>query len=682
MQIENLTNLINKTNIRAFVTTNDFIKGKQYDKNKITLKSEKEKESLYSSLKVFSFEVDSETKPTYYDVTIILENNKEIVRTTCDCKAFRNFQSCKHIGAVFVNYYEQIFKGNIINVNKITNEILNKFIPKEESLIKKELQVQLYINITERESYYYYARSFMEYNVKILIGEDKLYTLGNHANAFKSAYETGCGEVYFGKNFTFIPEKYYLSNESKTIIESYLDICEGYYNKSISSNMLKKFLDKIKNTKFVVNNYQIEGIKDGFPIDTNLVKRNNSYELNFDLENVECLIENDYEYILYKGKLYHLNNKEQSLIEDLIENNLDKLLITKDKVDTFTKGLLGIVRKNLKIDSSVNDIVLPNEINTKLYFDLRSSYILLDIIFKYDDKEINYLDKSNEVLRDISYETKVINDLLKYGFILEKDKIILKDIEAEVKFLEEGLEELATRYEIFTTEKFKNINIKKKTSISSMFRIGQDNILSYNFNIGDINSDELVNIFANMKDRKKYYRLKNGNILNLEDESLKELTNMFEGSKYITLTKTYRSTDKIIDYTNKILGLTLSVAIRNQKSNDIIFRNNVKKEDFIKDINYLKEMSKSIAIITKDDKEAEEVYNMLKDDFDIMLLGGYGHIKRDLVIVPSYTAKGLEFDSVIIYNDMDNKYTKEDKYLYYVACTRAQHNLIIYNGEE
>lgn len=526
MQIENLTDLINKTNIRAFVTTNDFIKGKQYDKNKITLKSEKEKESLYSSLKVFSFEVDSETKPTYYDVTIILENNKEIVRTTCDCKAFRNFQSCKHIGAVFVNYYEQIFKGNIINVNKITNEILNKFIPKEESLIKKELQVQLYINITERESYYYYARSFMEYNVKILIGEDKLYTLGNHANAFKSAYETGCGEVYFGKNFTFIPEKYYLSNESKTIIETYLDICEGYLNKSISSNMLKKFLDKIKNTKFVVNNYQIEGIKDGFPIDTNLVKRNNSYELNFDLENVECLIENDYEYILYKGKLYHLNNKEQSLIEDLIENNLDKLLITKDKVDTFTKGLLGIVRKNLKIDSSVNDIVLPNEINTKLYFDLRSSYILLDIIFKYDDKEINYLDKSNEVLRDISYETKVINDLLKYGFILEKDKIILKDLEAEVKFLEEGLEELATRYEIFTTEKFKNINIKKKTSISSMFRIGQDNILSYNFNIGDINSDELVNIFANMKDRKKYYRLKNGNILNLEDESLKELSEL------------------------------------------------------------------------------------------------------------------------------------------------------------
>ena len=168
MQIENLTDLINKTNIRAFVTTTDFIKGKQYDKNKITLKSEKEKDGDYSSLKVFSFEVDSETKPTYYDVTIVLENNKEIIRTTCDCKAYRNFQSCKHIGAVFVNYYEQIFKGAIVNVHKITDEILNKFMPKEETLIKKELQIELYINITERESYYYYARNFTEYNLKIL----------------------------------------------------------------------------------------------------------------------------------------------------------------------------------------------------------------------------------------------------------------------------------------------------------------------------------------------------------------------------------------------------------------------------------------------------------------------------------------------------------------------------------
>lgn len=164
--------------------------------------------------------------------------------------------------------------------------------------------------------------------------------------------------------------------------------------------------------------------------------------------------------------------------------------------------------------------------------------------------------------------------------------------------------------------------------------------------------------------------------------SLEELTKIFDSSKYITLTKTYRSTDKIIDYTNKILGLNYVTAIRNQKSNDIIFRKNPSKEEFINDINNLREISKSIAIITKDDTEAEEVYNMIKEDVEVSLIDGFSHIKRDLVIMPSYVAKGLEFDSVISYNKPDNKYKEKDKYLYYVTCTRAQHNLIIYNGME
>ena len=165
-------------------------------------------------------------------------------------------------------------------------------------------------------------------------------------------------------------------------------------------------------------------------------------------------------------------------------------------------------------------------------------------------------------------------------------------------------------------------------------------------------------------------------------DSLEELTSIFESSKYITLTKTYRSTGKIIDYTNKILGLNHVTAIRNDKASDIIFRNNITKNDFLTDINNLKTTSKSIAIITKNDSEAEEVYNLLKGDLDIMLIDGFGHIKRDLVVVPSYVAKGLEFDSVIIYTDKDNKYQEKDKYLFYVACTRAQHNLIIYNNSK
>ena len=159
-------------------------------------------------------------------------------------------------------------------------------------------------------------------------------------------------------------------------------------------------------------------------------------------------------------------------------------------------------------------------------------------------------------------------------------------------------------------------------------------------------------------------------------DTLEDLTKLFDSSKYITLTKTYRSTNKIIDYTNKILGLNHVTAIRNDKASDVIERGS--NSDILEDINKLKEVSKSIAIITKDDESANKIYNKIKDKVDVNLIDDFSHIKRDLVIVPSYIAKGLEFDSVIIYNDKNNIFTKDDKYLYYVACSRAQHNLIIY----
>lgn len=528
MQIDNIEELINKTNITAFVHTSDIVAGKTYDVSKISFLNKKENYNENGKVTHYWYEVDDEEKPTYYDVMVSIENNKKILRTACDCKNFRSIRSCKHIAAVILNNYEEMFGKMFINIPKISSSILEKFITSEENIIKKELTVNLIINVTERKSNYYYYYNSIECTVKILIGDEKLYTLGNHASAFKSVYESGEGEVYFGKSFTYNPQKYYLSSDAETILKAYYNTFDdGGYN-YINTSSLKKFLNKLKNIKFVINNYEVDGISEYFPIDTNLIKKNETYELDFDLENIENLIEKDYEYIFYKGKLYHLNAKEQELIEDLKQNELDKLIIAKDKLDLFNKGLLKVVRKKLKIDSSVVDIVLPSIIKAKLYFDIRNEYIISNIVFNYDDKEIDYFNKSNEILRDINFETSVLNDIGKYGFILEKDKLILRDIEQEVEFLEIGLEQLATKYEIFTTEKFKNIKIKKKTSVSSMFGIGQDNILNYNFNLGDINSSELVSIFDSIKDKKKYYRLKNGDIINLEDESLQELNNLTE----------------------------------------------------------------------------------------------------------------------------------------------------------
>ncbi len=182
--------------------------------------------------------------------------------------------------------------------------------------------------------------------------------------------------------------------------------------------------------------------------------------------------------------------------------------------------------------------------------------------------------------------------------------------------------------------------------------------------LGDIN--QTVNPYY------KYNRL----------SELKEIFN--QDSLYLELKKTYRSSEEIIEYTNKILGLEHIQAIRKKNHHPVIQKREEQGkiiEQLVEDVEKLKTNSKSIAIITKTDEEAKILFKNLKNPLpEISLLETkVEKFNRNLVLVPSYIAKGLEFDSVILYTTEENKYQEKEKYLYYVACTRAQHQLIVYN---
>ncbi len=169
-------------------------------------------------------------------------------------------------------------------------------------------------------------------------------------------------------------------------------------------------------------------------------------------------------------------------------------------------------------------------------------------------------------------------------------------------------------------------------------------------------------------------------------KSLEDLKSIFnESVNYIELNKTYRSSPEIIEHANKILGLKLVSAIRRDVKIPVEFREEDNlKEQLLSDIKKLQKDNKSIAIITKTDVEANKVFNILKKDLDdlVLIKNNSKSFSRKLVVLPSYMAKGLEFDATIIYTKKDNPYTYEERYLYYVSCTRSQHHLIIYNQEK
>ena len=562
VRLINVNDLMKYTNIGEFLSATDLSRGLNYIDN---VEVYEDMNSTNRNMLEFTFNVNY----YHFEEGYIILDGEKIKKVHCSCNQFNQTGRCFHIGAAILLCYKDIFPS--LNDSKnVTNMLLDKYLVKNNITLKKELNLELVLDLEPYYSYYYSS----SFNVKISIGENRLYNLNNKVSVFSKTYETNDGEAVFGKNFVYDPKKYYFSEENKVIIDAFLELTNGVNKKYYSNSELKTFLKRIKNNTFIIENYVINGIIDGFPIKSNLSKKDDLYKLNFDLNDIHKLIEDDYEYIFYHGNVYHLNNKEQELLETLIDNDLKELSISKEKIETFTKGLMNIVKKEMDIDASVDDIVVTKEIVSELYFDIRKDHIIVNIKFIYDKTVVDYFDKNSLVLRDMELETNTINDVLKYGFVIEKEKVILVDLEKQVSFIENGLEELASKYVVYTTEKFKKVNIRRKTAISSTFSIGKDNILSFNFNLGDLKSDELVNIFKSIKNKKKYFKLKNGDILDLEDEKLQELEDL---SDELELTD-----DEIIAGKGNLLKYRAIYldSLKNTKY-DIINTNNL-FDDFIK----------------------------------------------------------------------------------------------------
>ncbi len=359
-----------------------------------------------------------------------------------------------------------------------------------------------------------------------------------------------------------------------------------------------------------------------------LVKYKQSDEIIKDIE----------DYVLYLIKnIKFTKNIEIDIFNEVTKEQLKELFERYDRFPLFTR--ITEISKKLSENYARGKLTLARNINKKILESMNIEKNYKKIYYNFYKSKFCKIKLSDNEIR------KFVN----------KNKINYEDaiIFSYIKGLLEGFNYNNMIKEIVVDEA-QDYTLLQYKILSKIFKKSSFSIL------GDVN--QTIN---------PYYKY----------ESLEQIKEVLDKTKYLELTKTYRSSKEIIEYTNKILNLTFVSAIRKDNNKPVLFRKetNLKKQ-LLNDINYLKKEYKSVAIITKDDEEANEIYNLLKDDINIGKITINEEIfRKDLIVVPSYMAKGLEFDSVIVYNKINNIYKENEKYLYYVACSRAQHELIIYN---
>lgn len=162
--------------------------------------------------------------------------------------------------------------------------------------------------------------------------------------------------------------------------------------------------------------------------------------------------------------------------------------------------------------------------------------------------------------------------------------------------------------------------------------------------------------------------------------SMLELGQIFNDveTEIYNLNNSYRSTSEIMEYANKFLVEDKIVPlVRSGEQVESVLANNKEefKDNLLRKIKQLNASGlESVAIVTRNGEKLEEVWNLLKEDIHLVKFDNEDVLyKGGNLIIPSYFAKGLEFDGVII-ADFEEDIKNEDL-IKYIMCTRALHSL-------
>ena len=484
-----------------------------------------------SGNKSVDFEVDIFYSGSF-KINIQIDEDGKVLEKKCTCDDYKNNHICQHILACILKKKDDFFTEEELSLQK-SRSILKGFITKEEPKLNK-LKEEIGLDI--EVSYL-----FSNYIVKLKIGQKTKYSIKNRDkfNEFRACYLSG-EDMVLGKKLTYNPNNYFFNSENTKIIEYLFNYSEIGLNRyevideplKLNNREFSELLKLLENKRFTLEEIPINRIENGFPTQYHLVLEKDKYKFYIeDFANFK-IVDNDSNYIIYNNILYILKLEDRKIVCEFVDNEIESLIFDKKNLDLFKNGLLKKTMNTLEVSENITDIKIIKDKKINLYFDLSQDSINARVMLKYGDTEFNYFDTVSDVVRDTDFESKVIDDLIKYGFIEDKKNFVILDMDSTYNFLDDGLSYFTENYTVFTTEKIKKLKIFKDVKVRSNFSIGKDNILAYDFAIDNVDNKEVASLLTAIKSKKKYYRLKSGDVISLfnnqELEDFEALTSDLE----------------------------------------------------------------------------------------------------------------------------------------------------------
>lgn len=489
-----------------------------------------------------SGEVGSEISNEKYKAYLFIDDNRnKVLSTYCDCKDFHNNNyyrdayMCKHLGALILKYIE-LKREDIkkeIQDGKMYLDLIKLL---EDPKQKVDLEIYIYDDFKYNEK---------RYLVNFKIGTIRKYVIKN-LNDFIEA-KNNYKLLHFGKDFEYHSLVHTFDDEDEKIIkkiEEAVYIQEKLIGRSLTFNVIKgknlvlnsstlrNFLELCIHKRIWFEEKCVDIVKRDIPINFKLRRKDEKLIMSVSKQMPKALTTKMDSFIV-DNTIYLPSAKQIELIRtfyNLISGDIKEIAFSnEDSKDVFNILIPKLEEvSKVSIDKSID--IVREELKSEFYLDIKRGKVTLDVKLKYGEEETNVFEEKSSkiIIRDIEKENKILRVIKETGFEnIKKSFIFQGNDEKLYLFLTKEYKKLEELGEVFYSNKFKERKLYKIPSINANIK-EENGYLNLTFDIENVSKDEYKKIINAIKDRRKFFKLKDDSFLNLEGNEINEFLTMID----------------------------------------------------------------------------------------------------------------------------------------------------------
>lgn len=246
------------------------------------------------------------------------------------------------------------------------------------------------------------------------------------------------------------------------------------------------------------------------------------------------------EHYLYfsDGEIFKLPIKDIKAIDGLLtclEKPINNpFFVAEEDIPVFCKELLPKLKQQFLChfeDFDEDAYKLP-EAEFKIYLDAPEKDVVTGRVEAiYGDRIYNAFDRKTDCeSRDLTREIETTLLIVPYfDQTDDKNRLMIKgNEEAIYELLTRGIDEMQALGEVYVSESLKGVTVKPSPAVTVGISLSGD-LLELSMTAGDISREDLIDILGRYNKKKKFYRLRNGDFIQIEDDGITTLAELKEG---------------------------------------------------------------------------------------------------------------------------------------------------------